>query len=866
MRYGQARTVGTQRNLGRKKQKTISTFFLITSLGPLLSVTTGCAGLVASTKQSSSTSASFQLNPANVNFGQVVVGKPTTQTISLTNTGNVALNILKMTVSDAHFTVLGMNTPLALAVGQSSNFTITAAPTTAGALTARLTAQGDGGSTPVAVNLSATGVSSQPQLSVSPAALNFGNVFTGLKATNNLVLTNAGTANLTISLLALSAAEFSVGGITTPETLSAGQSAQIALTFAPSATGSATGSLTITSNDPLSPTLSVALSGTGTSTPTGRLTANTSSINFGPVAPGTTAEQPIVLTNGGNSAVAISSITVAGAGVTATGIEIPGILNPEESATLKASFAPATTASVTGSITIVSNAANTPLKIAVTGTGAQPGLSISPSSFNFGNVVDGQSKSQTFTVTNTGTLALALTQLTASGGGYSVSGLATPATIASGSNATFSVLFAPRTAGSLAGTVSLVSNAPNSPNVLSLMGTGTAASVTLSASPTSVSFTNVRAGSSSSKSVTILNSGNTSVTLSQVGVSAKDFSVSGLTTPVSLAAGQNASMNVTFQPSASENVTGNITVASSQGAAAVIAVSGNGVQPASSITPSSVSFGNVTVGSPASQMIQLQNSGSGTLTVSQASVTGSGFGIGTLALPLTLSSGQTSNFNVQFNPATAGAATGTVSLVNNAPNSPTTIGLSGTGVAATQVLTFSTTSISFGNVNAGSSATQSVTLANSGNSNVTVSQISENGAGFTLTGANTPVTLSPGQSMTFNVIFNPSAAGSDSGSVTVTSTASGSPKTIALSGNGVQTSHSVTLSWTTSTSTVSGYNIYRTTISGSGYAKINSGLIAGLTYTDTTVQSGTTYYYVATAVDASGDESSDSNQATAVIP
>jgi hypothetical protein len=349
-------------------------------------------------------------------------------------------------------------------------------------------------------------------------------------------------------------------------------------------------------------------------------------------------------------------------------------------------------------------------------------------------------------------------------------------------------------------------------------------------------------------------------------VSAKDFSVSGLTTPVTLAAGQNASMNVTFQPSASENVTGNITVASSQGADAVIAVSGNGVQPASSITPSSVSFGNVTVGSPASQMIQLQNSGSGTLTVSQVSVTGSGFGIGTLALPLTLSSGQTSNFNVQFNPATAGAATGTVSLVSDAPNSPTTIGLSGTGVAATQVLTFSTTSISFGNVNAGSSATQSVTLANSGNSNVTVSKISENGAGFTLTGANTPVTLSPGQSMTFNVIFNPSAAGSDTSSVTVTSTASGSPKTIALSGIGVQTSHWVTLSWTTSTSTVSGYNIYRTTISGSGYAKINSGLIAGLTYTDTTVQSGTTYYYVATAVDASGDESSDSNQATAAIP
>ena len=78
--------------------------------------------------------------------------------------------------------------------------------------------------------------------------------------------------------------------------------------------------------------------------------------------------------------------------------------------------------------------------------------------------------------------------------------------------------------------------------------------------------------------------------------------------------------------------------------------------------------------------------------------------------------------------------------------------------------------------------------------------------------------------------------------------------------------HSVALTWTASTSTVSGYNIYRSTVSGSGYAKVNSSLVASLSYSDTTVQSGTTYFYVATALDSGGDESADSNQATAVIP
>lgn len=866
MKYGQARTVSTQSTTGRKKIKTIFSLFLVASITPIFSFVSGCAGLVTSTKQSSSTIASFQLNPANVNFGQVAVGKQTTQTVSVTNTGSVAVNIVKMTLSDAHFTVAGMTTPMALAVGQSWNVTISVVPTTAGALTATLTVQGDGGSTPVSVNLSATGLTSQSQLVVNPTAMSFGNVTSGLKTTNNLVLTNTGSANLTISLLALSGTDFSISGITTPVTLAAGQSAQLGVTFSPTASGSSTGSLTITSNDPVNPTLYVTLSGTGTSTPTGQLNASSNNVSFGAIATGTTTEQQIALTNAGNSAVTISSITLTGAGLTASGIEIPGTLNPAESATLKVSFAPTAAGSLTGSITVVSNAANSPLKIAVTGTGAQPGLSISPSSFNFGSVVDGQTKSETFTATNTGTGPLTITQLASSGSSYTVSGLATPAAIASGSSTTFSVLFAPTTAGSLAGTVSLASNAPNSPNVLSLSGTGTAASVTLSASPTSLSFTNVNAGSSTSKSVTISNSGNTSVTLSQVSVSAKDFSVTGITTPVTLAAGQNTSMNVTFNPSASENVTGNITVASSQGANAVIAVSGSGLQPALSATPASASFGNVTVGSPASQTIQLQNSGTGTLSVTQIGVTGSGFTLGTLALPVTLSSGQTSNFNVQFDPAAAGAVTGSVSLVSNAPNSPATIGLSGTGVAATQTLTFSTANIAFGNVSTGSSATQSVTITNSGNSSVTVSQITETGSGFSLTGASTPVTLNAGQNLMFDVIFNPSAAGSDSGSVTVTSNASGSPKAITLSGTGVQVNHSVTLSWTASSSTVSGYNVYRTTVSGSGYAKINSGLIPGLTYTDTTVQSGTTYYYVATAVDASGDESTDSNQATAVIP
>ena len=128
--------------------------------------------------------------------------------------------------------------------------------------------------------------------------------------------------------------------------------------------------------------------------------------------------------------------------------------------------------------------------------------------------------------------------------------------------------------------------------------------------------------------------------------------------------------------------------------------------------------------------------------------------------------------------------------------------------------------------------------------------------------------LSVGQALPFSIIFSPINAGSAPGTVTVTSNATGSPATISLSGTGVaSTPHSVVLTWTASTSTVTGYYVYRSTTSGTGYAKLNASLAAtGLTYTDTTVQNGTTYYYVTTAVDSSGTESLYSNEVQAIIP
>jgi hypothetical protein len=282
------------------------------------------------------------------------------------------------------------------------------------------------------------------------------------------------------------------------------------------------------------------------------------------------------------------------------------------------------------------------------------------------------------------------------------------------------------------------------------------------------------------------------------------------------------------------------------------------------VTPATVNFGNVVVGSVNSQTLKVSNSGNGVLTITQVTVTGTGFSAGVLALPISLNPGQSSTFNVNFSPVSTGSTSGSVSITSNAASSPGAVPLSGNGVAATQTLSFSATSLTFGAVNVSQSSTQSVTITNTGNANVQISQINISGAGFTLSAAGTPVTLTPTQTFTFSILFNPTVAGASTGAVTVISNATGSPATITLSGTGVQ--HSVLLNWTATASTVSGYNVYRSTVSGSGYAKLNSSLVGSLTYTDATVQNGQTYYYVTTAVDASGTESTYSNELQMIIP
>jgi hypothetical protein len=158
-------------------------------------------------------------------------------------------------------------------------------------------------------------------------------------------------------------------------------------------------------------------------------------------------------------------------------------------------------------------------------------------------------------------------------------------------------------------------------------------------------------------------------------------------------------------------------------------------------------------------------------------------------------------------------------------------------------------------------------LTNAGNSSVTISNVSVAGAGFNAGGGLSGVILSPGQTATLSATFAPATAGSVTGGITVTSNASNSPAVIALSGTGMApVTHSVLLSWVPSTSSVTGYNVYSSSISGGPYSKLTASPVAATNFIDGGASGVQTYYYVVTAVSSTSVESGYSAQVSASVP
>ena len=443
-----------------------------------------------------------------------------------------------------------------------------------------------------------------PVVTLSPTSLSFGSQLTGTtSAAQPVILTNSGTAPLTISgfgLTGTNSSDFSENTTCplSPGTLAAGANCSVNVTFLPTSTGSRSASVTITDNAAGSTQL-VPLSGTGTA-PT--VTLSPTSLSFTSQLTGTTsAAQPVTLTNSGTAPLTIAAIGLTGTNVgdfaqTNTCPAATATLAAGASCTISVTFTPSSTGTRTASLSITDSAGGSPHSVALTATGASsaPVVTLSPTSLSFGSQLTGTtSAAQPVILTNSGTAPLTISGFGLTGtnvGDFAKTNTcpAATATLAAGASCTLSVTFTPSSTGTRTANLSITDNAVGSPQAVLLGGTGTAPALSLS--PAAVTFASQATGTTSAAQViTLTNSGTAPLTFSAIGLTgtnAGDFAQTNTCplAPGTLAAAGKCSISATFTPSSTGTRTANLAVTDNAGGSPhTIALSGTGASPSTAL-------------------------------------------------------------------------------------------------------------------------------------------------------------------------------------------------------------------------------------------------------------------------------------------
>ncbi|MGB7435552.1 MAG: choice-of-anchor D domain-containing protein [Candidatus Acidiferrum sp.] len=399
----------------------------------------------------------------------------------------------------------------------------------------------------------------------------------------------------------------------------------------------------------------------------------------------------------------------------------------------------------------------------------------------------------------------------------------------------------------------------------------------LTLSPSALEFGNVGVGSSHALSLKIGNAGNANIIFSQEFIKGSGFTLIGFHLPLTLSPGHDLSVIVKFAPTKLGGFSGEIHFASdAHDGSATLALAGKGIAKSSALlnsgllsaTPGNASFTKVPIGTSNTQSITLKNVGTAKATITGFNASGNTFTVKGLTVPLTIPVGDTTTFEVVFSPAQSEQYTGQVTVDVYTSQKKLAIPLTGSGSANSRLISVSPTVLNFGSVNIGAQTTAKVQLQNGGNSSIDISQVTLSGTGFSATGIASGLKIAPGQSALLTVEFSPTTAGAKSGTVAIASNASNPTTIIPLSGSGISAStRTVQLNWlASSSSSVVGYNVYRSNSSSASFAKLDSTVISGLAFTDSTVQAGQTYLYEVTAVASDGVESAPCSPVTASVP
>src|SRR5882724_9344403 len=346
------------------------------------------------------------LSPTSLSFSSQAVGTiSSAQFATFTNTGRSTINFGAETIS-GDFTWGGLGTcGSSLAVSSSCTMSIKFKPTITGTRTGWLTVSDNASGSPQVATFTGTGTTATSGVTVklSPTSLSFSSQAVGtISSAQFATFTNTGSSTINFGAETISG-DFTWGGLgTCGSSLAVSSSCTMSIKFKPTTTGTRTGSLTVSDNASGSPQV-VSLTGTGGSTTSAPgASVSPTSVNFGNQNVGTASSPPFVaLTNSGTANLTVSSIkTSASQFVVAAAPTLPMTLVPGGKTNIGVTFTPSAQGTVSGTISIGSNAASSPTIASLSGAGVQSApspVSVTTSS------LPGGTQQQTYSATLTAT-------------------------------------------------------------------------------------------------------------------------------------------------------------------------------------------------------------------------------------------------------------------------------------------------------------------------------------------------------------------------------------------------------------------------------------------------------------------------------
>jgi hypothetical protein len=492
------------------------------------------------------------VSPLQISFpGNTIIGHTGNPVIlTLQNGSNTQLTISNVVLTPSVFSISANTCTAPLAPGATCTMTFTFTPTAPGPVTGSLTITHTGVGNPQIVSVQGSGVT---QVLFTPSALDFGDQQVGTTSPQHSVsLGNNFNSPVTIQSLSISG-NFQIASNScplSPQQLQGYFGCSIQLTFSPTGTGTNAGTLTAVASDSPNPH-TISLTGNGVS---GGVDILPSTVNFGDVAVGAVSPATtLTLTNISGSSVTIQSVSPTGPfqqqNNCGTSVAAGG------NCTIQVSFAPATTGSTSGILTVQDSAAGSPETVSLAGNGIGSSASLSPSSLNFGNEAQGSTApAQTVKLTNQSTSALTITGISATGdfGQTNTCG----ASVGSGASCNINVTFTPSGVGARNGTLTVTDSAGQ--QVATLTGNGTSAPA-LTITPGSVNFGNVLAGQVSNAQNVTLNVTGAPLSIYSVAVSPSIFTVSNPCGSI-VNGGNSCTLAVSVKPMTLGPVSGMLTV------------------------------------------------------------------------------------------------------------------------------------------------------------------------------------------------------------------------------------------------------------------------------------------------------------------